>query len=39
MIQPVYVIKPFNPVAAITLIILTAIIGYSLGFIGAGILG
>jgi hypothetical protein len=35
MIQPVYVIKPFNPVAALTLIVLTAVIGYLFGFIGA----
>lgn len=35
MIQPVYVIKPFNPAAAITLIVLTAMIGYFFGFIGA----
>lgn len=37
MIQPVYVIKPFNPAAAITLIIVTAAMGYLFGFIGAAV--
>jgi hypothetical protein len=37
MIQPVYVIKPFNSAAAVTLIIVTAAIGYVFGFIGAAI--
>ena len=35
MIQPVYVIKPFDPVAAVTLIIITAVIGYIFGLVGA----
>ena len=35
MIQPVYVIKLFNPAAAVTLIIVTAATGYVFGFIGA----
>jgi hypothetical protein len=35
MIRPVYVIKPFDPVAAVTLIIVTAVIGYIFGFVGA----
>jgi hypothetical protein len=35
MIQPVYVVKPFDPLAAITLIVVTAITGYVFGFIGA----
>ena len=35
MIQPVYVIKPFDPLAAVTLIIITAVIGYIFGFVGA----
>jgi len=35
MIQPVYVIKPFDPVAAFTLIIVTTVIGYIFGFVGA----
>lgn len=35
MIQPVYVIKPFNSMAAVTLITLTAATGYAFGFIGA----
>jgi hypothetical protein len=34
MIRPVYVIKPFDPVAAVTLIIVTAAIGYIFGFVG-----
>jgi hypothetical protein len=37
MIQPVYVIKPFNPAAAVTLFIVTAATGYAFGFIGAAI--
>jgi hypothetical protein len=37
MIQPVYVIKPFNPSAALTLIIMTAATGYVFGFVGATI--
>jgi hypothetical protein len=35
MIQPVYVIKPFDPLASVTLIIVTAVIGYIFGFVGA----
>ena len=35
MIQPIYVIKSFNPLAAITLIVITAAIGYIFGFVGA----
>jgi hypothetical protein len=35
MIQPVYVVKPFNPLAAITLIVITAVLGYVFGFAGA----
>jgi hypothetical protein len=34
MIRPVYVIKPFDSVAAVTLIIVTAAIGYIFGFVG-----
>jgi hypothetical protein len=34
MIQPVYIIKPFDPVAAITLIGITALIGYIFGYAG-----
>ena len=37
MIQPIYVIKPFDPVAAVTLVILTASIGYLSGFIGGAL--
>jgi hypothetical protein len=35
MIQPVYVIKPFNILAAVTLIAVTAAVGCVTGFIGA----
>jgi len=34
MIQPIYVIKSFNPLAAITLIVITGATGYIFGFIG-----
>jgi hypothetical protein len=34
MIQPVYVVKSFNLVAAITLIVITAVTGYTFGFVG-----
>ena len=34
MIQPIYVIKSFNPLAAITLIVITAATGYMFGFVG-----
>jgi len=37
MIQPVYVIKPLNPAADVTLFIVTAATGYVFGFIGAAI--
>ncbi len=35
MIKPVYFVKPFDPVAAVTLIVITAVIGYIFGFLGA----
>jgi hypothetical protein len=35
MIQPVYVIKAFDPVAAITLIVITGVTGYVFGYAGA----
>jgi hypothetical protein len=35
MIKPVYIVQPFNPVAAVILIVLTAAIGYAFGFAGA----
>jgi hypothetical protein len=35
MIRPVYIVKSFDPAAAITLIIITAALGYILGFLGA----
>lgn len=35
MIKPVYVVKPFDPVAAVTLIMVTGVIGYVFGFVGA----
>jgi hypothetical protein len=34
MIQPVYVVKPFEPAAALTLVLLTFGIGYALGVVG-----
>jgi hypothetical protein len=35
MIKPVYLVKPFDPVAAVALIVITAVIGYIFGFVGA----
>jgi hypothetical protein len=35
MIQPIYVVKPFDPLAAVTLVVITAVIGYIFGFVGA----
>lgn len=35
MIQPIYVVKPFDLLAAITLIMITCVIGYIFGFVGA----
>ena len=35
MIKPVYFVNPFDPVAAVTLIAITAVIGYVFGFLGA----
>ena len=35
MIQQVYFVKPFDPVAAVTLIVITGVIGYIFGFVGA----
>ena len=35
MIKPVYFVKPFDPVAAVSLIVVTAVIGYVFGFLGA----
>jgi hypothetical protein len=35
MIKPIYFVKAFDPVAAITLIVITAVIGYIFGFLGA----
>ncbi len=35
MIQPIYVIKSFDLLAAITLILITVAIGYIFGFLGA----
>jgi hypothetical protein len=32
MIKPVYFVKPFDPLAAITLIVITAVIGYVSAF-------
>lgn len=35
MIRPVYIVKSFDPMAAITLIITTAALGYTSGLLGA----
>ena len=35
MVKPVYFVKTFDPLAAITLIVITAVIGYVFGFLGA----
>ena len=35
MIQQVYFVKPFDLVAAVALIVITAVIGYIFGFVGA----
>jgi hypothetical protein len=35
MIKPVYFIKPFDPVAGGTLVVITGVIGYVFGFLGA----
>jgi hypothetical protein len=35
MIQPIYVVKAFNLLAAITLIVITATSGYVFGYVGA----
>ncbi len=35
MIQPIYVIKAFDPVAAVTLLVMTSITGYVVGYSGA----
>ena len=36
-IQPVHVIKPFDPAAAVALIIVTTATGYVFGLIGAAV--
>jgi hypothetical protein len=35
MIKPVYFVKPFDPLAAVTLFVITAVIGYVFGSLGA----
>jgi hypothetical protein len=35
MIRPVYVVKAFDPVAALTLIVITSVTGYIFGYAGA----
>jgi hypothetical protein len=35
MIKPVYFVKPFDPMASVVLIVITALIGYVFGFFGA----
>lgn len=37
MIKPVYTIKPFDPFAAVTLLLMTFSTGYVLGLIGAAV--
>jgi hypothetical protein len=37
MIKRVYFVKAFDPLAAVTLIIITGVIGYVFGFLGAAI--
>ena len=37
MIRPVYVIGPFNAVAAVTLLVVTLFSGYVFGFIGGSL--
>jgi hypothetical protein len=34
MIQPIYVVKPFDSLAAVALIVITSVIGYIFGFLG-----
>jgi hypothetical protein len=35
MIKPVYFVKPFDPTAAVVLIVITSVVGYIFGFLGA----
>ncbi|HAF03173.1 MAG TPA: hypothetical protein DCO65_07000 [Spartobacteria bacterium] len=35
MIRSIYVVKAFDPVAALTLIVITSVIGYVFGYVGA----
>ena len=35
MIKPVYLVKPFDLTAALALILITSVIGYIFGFLGA----
>ena len=35
MINPVYLVKAFDPKAAATLVVITFIMGYAFGFVGA----
>jgi hypothetical protein len=35
MIRPVYIVKSFDPVAAVTLMVITGVIGYVFGVVGA----
>ena len=35
MIRSIYVIKAFDPAAALTLVIITSVLGYVFGYIGA----
>ena len=35
MIKPIYFVKPFDPLAAAALIVITSVVGYLFGFLGA----
>ena len=35
MIRSIYIVKPFDPLAALTLIVIASAIGYGLGYAGA----
>jgi hypothetical protein len=37
MIQPIYVIGPFDPIACVTLIVATSVVGYAVGAIGGAV--
>ena len=35
MIKPVYVVQPFDPMAAISLVVISGVVGYVFGLLGA----